>query len=149
MSGLKLVAVFEAAKGGVVVLLGIGVANVHHIAHHLGLENSSYYKSVFIEIFKNLNDRELWELAILAAVYSVIRFTEAYGLWKERSWAEWLAIFSGGIYLPFEIIKIAEGYAWWKVVITAFNIIIVGYLISVKLRKNTIKAVTHKSALHF
>lgn len=144
-----MIAAFEAAKGVVVVLLGIGVANFHHIAHHLGLENSSYYTSIFVEIFNKLNDRDLWQLVILATVYSLIRFIEAYGLWRERSWAEWLAIFSGAIYLPFEIIKIAEGYAWWKVVITAFNIMIVGYLISIKLRKNNVKAVTRRSAFHF
>ena len=44
-----------------------------------------------------------------ALTYSAIRFTEAYGLWRERRWAEWLSAVSGAIYLPFEIYELAGG----------------------------------------
>jgi uncharacterized membrane protein (DUF2068 family) len=119
--------------------LGIGFANIHKVAHHLGLDHSSYYTSIFLKAFNSLNDRDILQLLILATLYCTIRFVEAYGLWRERAWAEWLAIFSGGIYLPFEIIKIVEGYAWWKVIITAFNIAIVLYLISIRMQKSRLE----------
>ncbi len=136
MRSLKAIAIFEAAKGFAVVLLGIGVANIHHVAHHLGLKHSSHYTAIFIKAFNDLNDKDIWELALLAACYSAIRFTEAYGLWRERTWAEWLAILSGGIYLPFEIIKIVEKFEWWKVLITAFNLFIVAYLVWIRTKKS-------------
>lgn len=35
-----------------------------------------------------------------------MRFVEAYGLWRERRWANWLAAISEGIYLPVEIYEL-------------------------------------------
>ena len=29
-----------------------------------------------------------------AATYSIIRFVEAYGLWRDEDWAEWFALIS-------------------------------------------------------
>jgi uncharacterized membrane protein (DUF2068 family) len=39
----------------------------------------------------------------LAIGYIVVRMLEAYGLWNERAWGEWLGALSGGLYIPFEI----------------------------------------------
>jgi uncharacterized membrane protein (DUF2068 family) len=35
--------------------------------------------------------------------YAAIRLAEGYGLWLGKHWAEWLAVISAGLYLPFEI----------------------------------------------
>ena len=144
MNGLKAIAGFEAAKGVVVVLLGIGVYGLRPVAHHLGIVHSKPYSGVFIEIFNSLGDQDIRYLAVLAFVYSLLRFIEAYGLWKERSWAEWFAIFSGALYLPFEVLKLMEGFAWWKITITAVNVAVVAYLIYFKSRRGFFKAAIHK-----
>jgi uncharacterized membrane protein (DUF2068 family) len=144
MNGLKAIAGFEAAKGVVVLLLGAGVYGLHHVAHHLGVEHSREYAGVFVELFNSLGDRDILYVALLAFFYSVLRFVEAYGLWKEKSWAEWFAIFSGAIYLPFEVMKLMEGFAWWKVLITAVNIAVVAYLIYFKSRRGFFKAAIHR-----
>ena len=57
-----------------------------------------------------------------------MRFGEAYGLWRERLWAEWLAIVSGGIYLPIEVWELLKGITWPRVVLFAVNLAIVAYL---------------------
>ncbi len=41
-------------------------------------------------------------ISALLIVYAVVRFCEAYGLWNEKSWAEWFAAISAAIYLPVE-----------------------------------------------
>jgi len=41
-----------------------------------------------------------------AAAYSTIRFVEAYGLFRERTWAEVLAAVSAALYLPFELVEV-------------------------------------------
>ncbi len=38
-------------------------------------------------------------------LYSSLRFIESYGLWRQRVWAEWLAIISGAIYLPLRTLQ--------------------------------------------
>lgn len=146
--GVRAIAGFEATKGVAVILVGIGAfsligENVHEmglkIVHYLGLENSEY-SAFFLEAFDSIGEQGLQQLILFAALYSAIRFVEAYGLWREKVWAEWLAILSGAIYLPFEFMKMAEGFAWWKAAITLLNILIVGYLIFVRIK-------THKASV--
>jgi ATP/maltotriose-dependent transcriptional regulator MalT len=40
---------------------------------------------------------------------------EAYGLWRERHWAEWLAAVSATIYIPVEIHEIVKHPSWREV----------------------------------
>jgi uncharacterized membrane protein (DUF2068 family) len=50
-----------------------------------------------------LSDSKVWVVVTVACAYSGLRFVEAYGLWRARAWAEWIALISGALYLPFEI----------------------------------------------
>ena len=47
--------------------------------------------------------RVLAPLLLAATAYVLVRFTEAYGLWKDRWWGEWLGALSGALYIPFEL----------------------------------------------
>jgi uncharacterized membrane protein (DUF2068 family) len=72
-------------------------------------------------------------LAALAALYSTIRFVEAYGLWRLKPWAEWFAIISGSIYVPVEIYEIVMHVTWLRVTVLIFNLAIVAYLVYVRI----------------
>ena len=67
-------------------------------------------------------------MAVFALTYSAIRIAEAYGLWKERQWAEWLGFASGLIYLPLELFEITRGVSWPKITLLTVNAGIVAYL---------------------
>ena len=62
-------------------------------------------------------------------MYSTARFVEAYGLWRRRSWAEWFAVISGGIYVPIELYELAESVTWPKLVALAVNGAVVAVMI--------------------
>ena len=62
-------------------------------------------------------------------IYSAFRFIEGYGLWKERAWAEWLAVISGMIYFPFEIYEILLKISFVRVFALVTNIVVVGIVI--------------------
>ncbi|OLC92083.1 MAG: hypothetical protein AUH86_19685 [Acidobacteria bacterium 13_1_40CM_4_58_4] len=64
-------------------------------------------------------------LAIGALVYSAVRFTEAYGLWHQREWAQWFALLSGSLYLPGELYSLLHYSSPLKWMILAINIGIV------------------------
>ena len=66
-------------------------------------------------------------IAIVLA-YSSLRFVESYGLWRQRAWAEWLAIVSGAMYLPFELVNLIRhpSRVHWAVLL--INIAIVVYI---------------------
>jgi uncharacterized membrane protein (DUF2068 family) len=63
----------------------------------------------------------------------MVRFIEAYGLWQQRAWAEWLALLSAGIYLPWELYEVVRRATLGAEVILLLNTIIVLYLLSCRL----------------
>jgi uncharacterized membrane protein (DUF2068 family) len=111
-SAIRLVAFFEAFKGAAVLLAATGLlALVHHdlaawaasLVQHTHLNPASRYPRIFLDAMANLQHTRLVWLALGAAAYSAVRFAEAYGLYRQRPWAEWLAALSGGLYIPFEV----------------------------------------------
>lgn len=80
-----------------------------------------------------MNDSRLMALAGLAFLYATLRFVEAYGLWRMRTWAEWLAIVAGSIYLPVEVYEMSRRATWMRGCVLLTNLLIVVYLVSVRL----------------
>lgn len=135
---LRSVALFEAAKGLVVLLAGAGLLTLLHkdvqsLAEkwisHSRLNPASHYPRVFIDLAANLKDSGLWLLAGLAALYATVRFIEAYGLWRGRTWAEWFAALSGGIYIPLELRELILRANVWSVAMLTINVAIVAFMI--------------------
>jgi len=135
--GLRVIAIFEAAKGLLVLLAGCGLlsyihqdlhAAAEHLVRHFHLNPASHYPRIFIDLADQVTNRELWYLALSAALYAAIRFVEAFGLWMQRSWAEWFALLSGGMYVPIEIIEVYRRITWPRVTLLTVNTGIVIYL---------------------
>lgn len=80
---------------------------------------------------EDTSNAQLWLIGALVLVYAAVRFAEAYGLWLERRWAEWLAALSGGIYVPVEIYELARGVTPIKLGALILNAAIVIYMASV------------------
>lgn len=136
--GLRTIALLEAAKGAIVLVIGFGLlsflgrdadAFAEHLVNRLHLNPAHHYPHVFIQAMADVTDSGLWMLAGLAAVYSIVRFVEAYGLWYHRRWAEWLAALSGGVYVPVEIYEIAHRASWLKIGALVVNLAIVAYMV--------------------
>jgi uncharacterized membrane protein (DUF2068 family) len=70
-------------------------------------------------------------LAGLAAAYGLARLVEAYALWRERRWAEWLAAVSGAIYVPFELYELIHRFSWLAMGALAVNLAVVGVMVGV------------------
>ena len=64
----------------------------------------------------------------LAIAYAVLRFLEVYGLWKQRAWAEWLAIISGCVYIPVEVYKLVRHPSEFHWALLGINIVVVLYI---------------------
>jgi len=141
--GLHVVALFEAAKGLLVLFVGFGLlAFIHKDLHlaaeqlvrHFHLNPASRYPQIFIDAAEHLTDRHLWALAFSALLYSVVRMVEAYGLWHQQQWAEWFGLLTGAMYIPIELFEIMRGMTWPKVTVLVINAGIVGYLGYILLR---------------
>lgn len=146
-STVRAVALFEAAKGTLVLLTGFGALSlIHHDAQrfaeqlvgHLHLNPAKHYPRIFIDTAAHLTDASLWMLATLAATYGLVRFVEAYGLWRGRRWAEWFAAVSGGIYIPFELYELFQGINWLSLGALVANVLIVGLMVNALLRNQPV-----------
>lgn len=144
--GLRVVAAFEAAKGFIVLAAGLGLFHLVHkdaedaaerLVRHLHLDVDSHYPRIFIDAASRMDDTHLRILATVALLYSLVRFVEGYGLWRDRRWAEWFGAVSGAVYLPLEIYKLWEGVTWMRVAILLVNAIVVFYLTQLLVRRQT------------
>ena len=134
---LRTIAVFEAIKGGTALAASLGFFSLlHHDLHraavalisHFGLDPGDHYPAIVLHLADALADANLRTLVLLATGYVVLRFTEAYGLWHERRWGEWLGALSGGLYIPFELHHLVHGPSLDGAVVLVGNLLIVGYL---------------------
>jgi uncharacterized membrane protein (DUF2068 family) len=131
---IRAVALLEAAKGTLVILTGFGALSLVHrdtqrfaerLVAHMHLNPAKHYPRIFIDAAAHLTDARLWMLAAFAATYGLVRLIEAYGLWRERRWAEWFATLSGGIYIPFELYELLHRFSLLSIGALAINVLVV------------------------
>ena len=135
--GVRAVALVEAAKAVIVLLAGFGILTLIHrdvhafaaqLVERLHLNPSNKYPRIFVDAADQLNDARLWLLAALAMTYAMLRAVEAYGLWRGRAWAEWIALLTGAMYLPAELYELTRGVTWIKAAAIVINIGVVVYM---------------------
>ena len=134
---LRIVAIFELAKGLLVLFAGLGLLAFLHrdiqdvaeeLLLHLHLNPSSRIPGIFLELVERVSNVDMWFLALGALTYATVRIAEGYGLWFDRVWAEWLGVASGLIYVPFEIYELAKGVTPLKLATFALNVLVVAVL---------------------
>ena len=112
--GLRAIALFEAAKGLLVLVSGSGLLLLVHrdaqaIAErflaHMHLNPAGRYPHIFLQIATGASPGRLRLWALGAALYAILRFVEAVGLWHARRWAEWFGVATGLLYVPFEVLS--------------------------------------------
>jgi uncharacterized membrane protein (DUF2068 family) len=137
---LRAVATFEFVKGIFVVLMGACALILVHkdvwlLAESLlALLHISTDRRIalwFLDFADSVTDARLWAAARIAFAYAVLRFTEAYGLWKERTWAEWVALVSGSLLLPLEIRELFRGLTLVRCTLFVGNLAVVFYMLYV------------------
>jgi uncharacterized membrane protein (DUF2068 family) len=135
--GLRAVATFEASKGALALLAGSGLLLLWHtdaqaaadaLARHLHLNPARLHGGVIGEALESASAHLRW-IALGSLAYAGVRFTEAYGLWRERTWAEWFGVVSGLVYVPFDVVEIARRPGLPSFAMLALNLLIVGYLV--------------------
>ncbi len=147
---LHAIAAFEALKG-VAALAGIvGVLDLmHHDARHLaieligrfGLNPYARYPSLLLHYADLLPGADVHSLMFLAVIYISVRWLEAYGLWKDRAWGEWLAALSGALYIPFELGHLVHRTSFISAAVLVANVCVVGFLAKQLLRRHKDEAI--------
>ena len=134
---LRCIAVFEAAKGLLVLAATGGLISLRHTDLHAaadafllrhGVNPERHYTRLFIESMAKATNHHVGQLAALGFAYALIRLVEGYGLWQGKHWAEWFAVISAGIYLPLEFQHFAHHATFLNAAVILFNIVVILYL---------------------
>lgn len=136
-SGVRAIALFEALKGLIALILSFALISLRHrdlnriageLIAALHLNSEGWIANKINGFVSGLTPAyiELFFVAILS--YALLRFIEAYGLWRLRAWAQWLGIISGAIYIPIELYDIFTRPSLIGAGILIFNAAIVAYL---------------------
>jgi uncharacterized membrane protein (DUF2068 family) len=137
---LKAIATFEFFKGLFVMLMGFcALALVHKdvwlyaesLLALLHISTDRHSAQLFLDFADNVTDSRLWAAARIAFAYAVLRFTEGYGLWKCRTWAEWVALVSGTLLLPLEIRELLRGLTILRSALFIGNLAVVFFMLYV------------------
>jgi len=149
-AGLRAVATFEALKGIIVLVLGIALLAVHshvqdvaeNLLYHLHIDFDRRVGHMLLNAASTVNNARWWTIGAAIGTYTSVRFIEAWGLWNMRVWAEWFALLSGTMYLPWEILKLMERVDWDRVAVLLINLIIILYMLIIRIRERGIPGFT-------
>ncbi len=137
-TALKSIAIFEALKGLAALLGLLGLLSLlHHDLHrlaleligHFGLSPNARYPAVLIGWVDKVNATSIHTLVLLGAAYIALRWLEAWGLWHDKAWGEWLGALSSGLYIPLEIQHLLAHRHWQGAVVLLLNIMVVAVLL--------------------
>jgi uncharacterized membrane protein (DUF2068 family) len=136
---LRAVATIELTKGLIVLLSACSVLLLVHkedpwdiadgLLRLLHISPDHHFAQAFLDWADSLTEAKVWAVAAVALAYSVLRFLEAYGLWYARAWAEWIALISGTLYLPFEIYKLIRHASLFHIGVLLVNLAVVLYMV--------------------
>lgn len=135
---LQTVATIEFLKGVFVTLMGICALLLVHkdawlyaesLLEVFHISTDRRIAQMFLDFADNVTDAKLWAAAWLAFAYSTLRFVEGYGLWRCRTWAEWVAAISGTLLLPLEVRELFRRVTLLRCGVLIINVAVVLYMV--------------------
>ena len=135
--GLRAIALFEGAKGVLAFGAACGLLSLRHTDLHAaadafllrhGIDPERHYTRLFIESVARATNHHAGQIAALGFAYALIRFVEGSGLWWGKHWAEWFAVISAGVYLPWELNTFARHPRPFTAGVILFNLALIFYL---------------------
>lgn len=135
---LRTIAAVEAAKGVVVLLAATGLLSLLHadlgalaarLVRYSHLNPASHYPQILVDAASHLQTPRLLWLAAGALAYAALRLVEAWGLYRERAWAEWLAALGGAIYVPIELAELLHRTTPLGLAVLTVNLAVVAVMV--------------------
>lgn len=132
--GLHAIAVFEAAKGLLALLAAIalewaGPAPLRDALHGLASHFQTGGGPVpFATALPALDAGSVHLAAATGLLYALMRFIEAWGLWRLRRWASWLGCIGAAVYLPLDLYALHRHPGVLAAIVLAVNLLVVWVL---------------------
>jgi uncharacterized membrane protein (DUF2068 family) len=141
LQGLRAVAVVEIAKGMLAIAFAVwlimyrerDIGNMMaNLLDRLHIDPAHEFAIKLVSLADRITPEKLGIAAAIAVLYALVRFTEGYGLWYAKTWAEYFALISGAAYLPWEIYEFLRRPNWFHAAIIVINVFVVLYIAYVR-----------------
>ncbi len=145
-SGLFLIGLFKLCKA--VFFLGVSLGALHFIHHDLSntvgrivrelhFDPESHVVDLLMDQVGQITHHKLRLISMGTSLYSMLCITEAYGLLRRRTWAEYVTLWLSLSFVPWELYEVLRRPSSWHVCILLTNLLIVAYLLWLLRRKQT------------
>jgi uncharacterized membrane protein (DUF2068 family) len=149
---------FEVTKAAIVLLLGCGLFHLMHnnlddvaerVVQVLHVSPEGKLSNLFFQLASHASDRVLWVLALSSLAYVSVRLVEAYGLWREREWAQWFSLLSTALYVPPELYWILRNPSWLKCAVLVTNIAVFLFMLNLRVtgRSRVVRSIQLQSSM--
>jgi uncharacterized membrane protein (DUF2068 family) len=134
LQALRTIAAMEFAKGVAVLVAAISLYWVDPtdvvggFLDFLHISPDRHLAQLLLRYADSLGNASLWSVVLIASLYSGLRFAEATGLWRAKAWAEWIALISGAVYVPFEVYKVVHRVSFFHVSLLLINLAVVAFM---------------------
>lgn len=150
-SGLYLIGLFKLGKA--IFFLGVSLGALHFIHHDLGDTVDKIFRELHFDPESRLVDfitdkvalvthHKLRLISLGSVLYAGLCCTEAYGLLRRRTWAEFVTLWLSASFLPWESYEIVRDPSLWHFSIILVNLAVVAYLVWMLKRKKSRKQST-------
>jgi uncharacterized membrane protein (DUF2068 family) len=135
---LRLIAFFKLLKATLLVGAGIGalgLLNLHYAKMITGwataLAADRHYRllDTLVTDVIDVDEKTLRLLSIGSFLYAMLFYTEGFGLFFDKRWAECLTIVTTAGLIPFEVFELLRRVTMLKIDVLFANALIVAYLI--------------------
>jgi len=137
--GLRTVAVFEATKGAIVLLLACGVLQLIHksevangLTRLLHVSSEGKLSRLYTDLASRATDGTLWVLVVGALVYATVRAIAVYGLWRGREWAKGFEVWCTALYLPPELYWLLLHPSWLRCGVLGANVVTLLFFLALR-----------------
>ncbi|WP_337244321.1 DUF2127 domain-containing protein [Luteimonas sp. gir] len=129
-NGLRAIALFEASKGAVALLVAGGLAAIgpdalQHQVERVLMRFGADADRFGTDLLDAITPQTLHIAIAVALIYAAMRLLEAWGLWWHRAWASWLGVIGAAAYLPFEVYALWHHPDWMTWGVFLLNLLIV------------------------
>jgi uncharacterized membrane protein (DUF2068 family) len=135
--GLRLIASAKLVKGVTMACISLGFLDLVHkdvaaIALHFvqvaRISPENRYVVLALDKLGVVQASTLVRLGILSALDASIQLVEGMGLWLGAAWAEYLVVFSTGLFVPEEMLGTLHHFSWLRLTILVINGVILFYV---------------------
>ncbi|MFC6646930.1 DUF2127 domain-containing protein [Granulicella cerasi] len=138
--GLLLVALFKLAKA--LFFVGVGVGALHLVHRDVGevamrvaslfrLDTEGPVVRFMLDRADLISGHQLRRTALFSILYAGVCLVEGFGLYKEKTWAEYFTITLTVLALPWEFFELFRDPTAFRAGLLALNLLVLGYLLFV------------------